>query len=84
MHVLAVSAITDGPGFDQALKSAYATGGAGWVLSVMSADGTRAVNVVVHDSVDAVRDLLEARAAPFATTEYLEADAGNAFGLADG
>jgi hypothetical protein len=84
MHVLAVSTITDGAGFDNALKLAYAAlpGAAGWVLAVASTDGSRAVNVIVHDSVEAVRDLVEAHTGPFATTDYREADAANAVGLA--
>jgi hypothetical protein len=84
VHVLAVSAVTDPEGFDDALKLAHAAlpAGAGWVLAVASTDGARVVNVVVHDSVEAVRDHLEARLGPFASTEYREADAANAVGLA--
>jgi hypothetical protein len=81
---MAVSAISDDDGFWNALKNAYADlpPGAGWVLAVASTDGTRAVNVIVHDSVDSVRSFVEARSGPFATTEYFEADAANAVGLA--
>jgi hypothetical protein len=84
VHVLAVSAITDPEAYDDALKLAHAAlpGGARWVLAVASTDGTRVVNVVAHDSVEAVRDHLEAHLGAFATTEYREADAANAVGLA--
>ena len=44
-------------------------------------DGTRAVNVIAHDSVEAVRDFFEKQVGAYATTEYHEADAANAVGL---
>jgi hypothetical protein len=84
VHVMAVSTITDDGSFWDALKVAHGAlpAGADWVFAVASTDGTRAVNVLVHDSVDRVRDLVEAHAGAFATTEYFEADAANAVGLA--
>lgn len=83
MHVVAVSTITD-EGYWGSLKKAHARlpKGARWLLAVASTDGTRAVNVVVHNSVDDARDLFERYAGEFATTEYFEADAANAVGLA--
>ena len=84
MHVLGFSTVSDQDGYWSALKTAYGRlpQGARWALAVASADGTRAVNVIVHDSVTGVRDFLEGYAGPFATTEYFEADAANAVGLA--
>ncbi|WP_061293080.1 serine hydrolase [Herbidospora cretacea] len=83
MHVMAVSAVSETDGFWNALKQAHGRlpGGARWTFAVASADGTRAVNVIVHDSVDGVRDFFEGHAGPYATTEYFEADAANAVGL---
>ncbi|WP_242454670.1 serine hydrolase domain-containing protein [Bailinhaonella thermotolerans] len=83
MHVMAVSTVSDTTGFWGALKSAYGQlpPGAAWTLAVAGTDGTRAVNVIVHDSVDTVRAFFERHAGPFATTEYFEADAANAVGL---
>jgi hypothetical protein len=83
VHVMALSTITDEAAFWDGLKLAHSAlpGGADWVLAVASTDGSRAVNVLVHHSLDAVRDLVEAHAGAFATTEYLEADAANAVGL---
>jgi hypothetical protein len=49
---------------------------------VASIDGTKAVNVIVADSIDTVRGVFEEHAGTFGTTEYLEADAANAVGLA--
>lgn len=40
------------------------------------------MNVIAHDSIDGVRELFEAHAGAYATTEYFEADAKNAVGLA--
>jgi hypothetical protein len=84
VHVLAVSTISDGDGYWSALKSAYVRlpRGATWAFALASADGTKAVNVIAHDSVDGVRRFFEEHAGPFATTEYFEADAANAVGLA--
>ena len=83
MHVMAISTVSDGDGFWGALKQAYGRlpKGAKWTLAVASSDGTRAVNVIVHDSVDGVRDFFEGHAGAFATTEFFEADAANAVGL---
>ncbi|MEV0200206.1 hypothetical protein [Nonomuraea sp. NPDC050691] len=83
MHVMAISSVTDEDGFWAALKEAYGRlpKGARWVLAVAATDGTKAVNVIVHDSVDAVRDFFEGCAGSFAVTEYAEADAANAVGL---
>jgi hypothetical protein len=83
MHVMAVSAISDNEKFWASLKNAYARlpRGARWTLAVGSTDGTRGVNVIVHDSVDSVRSFFEEYAGPFGTTDYFEADATNAVGL---
>ena len=83
MHVVAVSAISDSDRFWGSLKRAYdhLPEGARWTLAVGSADGTRAVNVIVHSSVEGVRTFLETYAGPFGSTEYFEADAANAVGL---
>jgi hypothetical protein len=55
--------------------------GARWTLAVGSTDGTRGVNVVVHDSVDSVKSFFEEYAGAFGTTDYFEADAASAVGL---
>ncbi|MEV4115666.1 hypothetical protein [Nonomuraea sp. NPDC049695] len=83
MHVMAVSTISDEDRFWGSLKQAHGRlpKGARWILAVASTDGTRAVNVIVHDSVDGVRDFVEGHAGSFATTEYFQADAANAVGL---
>jgi len=83
-HVLAISAISDEGKFWTGLKKAHGRlpAGAVWKLAVASRDGTRAVNVIAHDSLDGVRDFFETHAGPYATTEYFEADAANAVGLA--
>jgi hypothetical protein len=82
-HIIAISRITDEQRFDDALKRAYARlpKGARWTLAVGSTDGTKAVNVIVHDSVDGVASFLEQHTGPYATTDYHEADAANAVGL---
>jgi hypothetical protein len=84
VHVMAVSTISDNDGFWGSLKQAYGRlpKGARWTLGVASTDGSKAVNVIVHDSIDGVRDFFEDHAGAFATTEYFEADAANAVGLA--
>jgi hypothetical protein len=84
MHVLAVSTVCDESRFWAGMKRAHGRlpAGARWALAVASTDGTTAVNVIVHDSVDAVRGFVEEHAGPFATTQYSEADAANAVGLA--
>jgi hypothetical protein len=83
MHVIAVSKISDNDRFWGSLKKAHSRlpKGARWTLAVASADGTKAVNAIVHDSVDSVRSFFEEHAGPFAATEYFEADAANAVGL---
>lgn len=83
MHVMAISTISSTDRFWGALKRAHGRlpPGARWTLAVASTDGTMAVNVIVHDSVDGVRHFLDEHAGPFAVTEYFEADAANAVGL---
>jgi len=83
MHVMVVSTISDHGRFWSGLKKAHGRlpGGAKWTLAVASTDGTKAVNVIAHDSVNAVRSLFEEHTGAFATTEYFEADAANAVGL---
>jgi hypothetical protein len=84
VHVLALSTISDHDGYWNALKRAYVRlpHGATWAFALASTDGTRAVNVIAHDSVDGVRRFFEEHAGPFATTECFEADAADAVGLA--
>ncbi len=86
MHVLVLSTVTDTDNFWGSLKQSYGhlPAGARWILAVASADGTRAVNVIVADSIDSVRGLFETSAGRFAATEYLEADVSNAVGLPGG
>lgn len=83
MYVMAVSMISDYDKFWGSLKKAYdrLPREARWALAVGSTDGTRAVNIIVHDSVDSVKSLFEVYAGSFGTTEYFEADAANAVGL---
>ena len=83
MHVLIVSTVSDHGRFWSGLKKAHSRlpGGARWTLAVASTDGAKAVNVIAHESVDAVRRLVEEHAGAYATTEYSEADAANAVGL---
>lgn len=83
MHVMAVSTVSDNNKFWGALKKAHGQlpRGARWTLAVASIDGTRAVNVIVHDSIDSIKSLFEQYASPFGATEYFEADATNAVGL---
>ncbi|GAA3019051.1 serine hydrolase domain-containing protein [Streptosporangium longisporum] len=83
VHVMIVSTISDNDGFWDSLKKAYGRlpQGARWTLGVASTDGTKAVNVIVHDSIDGVRSFFEDHAGAFATTEYFEVDAANALGL---
>jgi hypothetical protein len=84
MHVMAVSTVSDEQSFWNAMKKAYGRlpAGARWTMAVASADGTRAVNVIVHDSLDEVRKFVEEWGGPYATTDCFEADAENAVGLA--
>ena len=83
MHVMAISTVSDEQSFWNAMKKAYGRlpAGARWTVAVASADGTRAVNVIVHKSIDEIRGFVEEWAGPFAATEYFEADAENAVGL---
>jgi hypothetical protein len=83
MHVMAVSIVSDDGKFWSGLKKAHGKlpEGARWKVAVASKDGTRAVNVITHDSVNGVRDFVEAHVGAYATTEYFEADAANAVGL---
>ncbi|MEU7744989.1 hypothetical protein [Nonomuraea sp. NPDC049158] len=80
---MAVSTISDEDRFWGSLKKAHGKlpKGAKWTLAVSSTDGTKAVNVIVHDSIDGVEGFFEEYAGPFATTEYFEADTANAVGL---
>jgi hypothetical protein len=83
MYIIAISTVADNAGFWNALKKAYGQlpAGAWWTLAVASNDGTRAVNGIVHDSIDSVKSLFEKHTDAFATTEYFEADTANAVGL---
>ena len=83
MHVMAVSTISNPDQFWGALKKAYGQlpSGARWTVAIGSTDGTKAVNVIVHDSLDSVKGFFEEYAGPFGTTEYFQADAANAVGL---
>jgi hypothetical protein len=83
MHVLAMSTVTDSDRFWGGLKKAYGRlpTGATWVLALATTEGTRAVNVIRHDSIEAVRAVLDEYAGPAAVTEYFEVDAANAIGL---
>jgi hypothetical protein len=83
MYVMVISTISDNDQFWGALKKAYGQlpKGAQWTLAVGSTDGSKAVNGIVHDSIDSVRRFFEEHAGPFGTTEYFEADAANAVGL---
>ncbi len=83
MHVMAVSTVSDPDRFWASLKKAYGRlpKGAQWTLAVASSDGTKAVNVIVGDSIATVRRVFEEHAGTFGTTEYFEADAANAVGL---
>jgi hypothetical protein len=53
MHVMAVSTISDNDKFWGSLKKAHGQlpKGARWILAVASTDGTKAVNIIVHDSI---------------------------------
>ena len=83
MYVMAVSTISDTDKFWGSLKKGYSQlpKEARWTLAVGSTDGTKAVNVIVHDSIESVKSFFEEYAGPFGTTEYFEADAANAVGL---
>ena len=83
MHVMIISTISDYDKFWGSLKRAYShlPKGARWILAVGSTDETKAVNVIVHDSIESVKGFFEGYASPFGTSEYFEADAANAVGL---
>jgi hypothetical protein len=83
MYVMAVSTISDNNEFWTSLKRAYGQlpKGAKWTLAVGSTDGHKAVNVLVHDSIDAVRNLFEEYTSNVGITECFEVDADNAVGL---
>ena len=83
MHVMAVSTISNNDRFWGSLKKAHGKlpKGAKWILAVASTDGTKAVNIIVHDSIGSVKHFFEEYGGPFSTTEYFEADAANAVGL---
>ncbi|MER7171406.1 hypothetical protein [Streptomyces mesophilus] len=84
MYVMAVSTVSDDRKFWSALKRAHAKlpKGSQWKLAVADRDGVKAVNVITYASVDGLREFFEAHAGDHATTEYFEADAANAIGLA--
>jgi hypothetical protein len=86
MHVMVVSTITNTDKFWGSLKIAHSKmpKGAKWILAMASTDGTKAVNVIIHDSIDSVKRFFEEHAGPFGTTEYFEADTANAVGLPKG
>ena len=83
MYVMAVSTISDNDKFWGSMKKAHAQlpKGAKWIMAVASSDGTKAVNIIVHDSIDTVKRFFEEYSGLFSTTEYFEADAANAVGL---
>jgi hypothetical protein len=83
VQVMALSSVSDADGFWASLKRLHGRLPAGvkWTLAVASVDGTKAVNILVADSIDAVRRPFEEQAGTFGTTEYFEADAANAVGL---
>lgn len=83
MYVMAVSTVSDKDKFWGSLKKAHGKlpTGAKWILAVASTDGSKAVNIIVHDSIVSVQDFFDAYAGPFGTTAYFEADAANAVGL---
>ena len=76
-------AVSERDRYWNALKGAYGRlpPGARWVLAVGSADGTRAVNVIVADSLDDVRRFFDEHTGSLGTTECFELDAANAVGL---
>jgi hypothetical protein len=86
MHVMAVSTISDNDKFWSSLNKAHGQmpKGVKWILAVASKDGTKAVNLIVHDSLDTVKRFFEEHTSTFGTTEYFEADAANAVGLPKG
>ncbi|MDL9980436.1 hypothetical protein [Microbacterium candidum] len=83
MHILAISTVTDSDRFWDGMKKAHGRlpRGAAWRAAVADTGGTRAVNVISHDSLEAVQTLLDEHAHGAAITECFEADAANAVGL---
>ena len=83
MHIMTVSKVSVSDSFWNSLKSGYGQLPAKtmWVLAVASTDGSKAVNIFVHDSIDGVREFFEKYTDAFAVTEYFEVDADNAVGL---
>lgn len=83
MHVMAVSTVSDDGKFWGGLKKAHGKlpVGATWKVAVASKDGTKALNIITAESIERVRDFVEAYAGAYAVTEYFEADAANAVGL---
>jgi hypothetical protein len=83
MHVMAVSTVSDADRFWAFLKQADGRlpQGVEWTLAVASVDGTKAVNILVADSIETVRRVFEEHPGGSGTTEYFEADAANAVGL---
>jgi hypothetical protein len=86
MHVMAISSVPNIASFRNSLKAAHGQlpRGANWVIAIASIDGTKAVNVVVHESIGGIPSLFEEHIGDYATTDYLEADAANAVGLPAG
>ncbi len=83
MHLMALSTVSDRDAFWNSLKAAdgQLPAGANWVLAIASTDGSKAVNVVVHELLEEIRSFLEGHIGDCATTDYVEADAANAVGL---
>ena len=86
MYVMAVSTVSDNDKFWGSLKMAHGQmpKRAKWILAVASTDGTKAVNVIAHDSIDSVKSFFEEHAGPFGATEYFEADRVSGVGLPKG
>jgi hypothetical protein len=86
MHVMAISSVPNSASFWNSLKAAHGQlpRGANWVIAIASTDGTKAVNVVVHESLGEIRSIFEEHIGDDATTDYVEADAANAVGLPAG
>ena len=86
MHVMAISSVPNSASFWNSLKAAHGQlpRRANWVIAIARTDGTKAVNVVVHESLGEIRSLSEEHIGDYATTDYVEADAANAVGLPAG
>lgn len=61
MHVMAISTVSDSDPFWNSLNGAYGQlpRSANWVLAIASTDGTKVVNVVVHELLDEIRSFFE-------------------------